>query len=54
MGASRRNREEQFEEEFNKFIDELTNTEMPNYLIDLYGIPPTSLPVDDQEEDEEE
>ena len=54
MGASRKHREEQMEQEFNKYLEELSNAEMSKYLTDMYGIPPLSLPLDDEESEDKD
>jgi hypothetical protein len=39
MGASRHKREDIFEEEYNRFMEEVSISELPVYLLDMYGVP---------------
>lgn len=54
MGGSRHKREDIFEEEYNRFMEEVHISELPVYLLDMYGFPHIDNPPFPSSTDEDE
>jgi hypothetical protein len=47
MGLGRKSREEIIQEEYDKLMNEVTDSELPSRMLDYYGMPALSIPPDD-------
>lgn len=51
MGLGRKSREEIMQEEYDKFIQDVEDSELPFHMINYYGMPVLPIPPEDEEDE---